>query len=225
MTVLAICRWIGLRTLRSPWTWALAALSALSWPLLETLAPISISSESGDLVALAYEFAFLGTLCGATLGLAAVGRVAPLLQRADAGTRTAVAGLCVAASGLLLALVAAAWPLLRGAVGEGGIAAGLLLAAAQVGALGAALSALPLSVAQRSLALWLLAWVVPAWVAPSNVPGHLACALFDVSATLRSPAEGWTPAALLARIGPMMGLYLAARLLAPPRGRRTARPT
>lgn len=225
MTALAISRWTLLRTWRSPWTWCLLALSALAWPLLEHLTPISVSSESGDLGVLAYEFAFLGALCGATLGLSSIGAIAPVLARADAGARTTATMLAVGLPAALLALVAAAWPWMRGAVGEGGIGLGLLLAAGRLGALGALLAALPLSASARSLLLWLLAWIVPAWVATSSLPGRWASALLDVSATLRTPPEGWSPASLLAGFGPMMGLYLAARLSASSRSAPSARPS
>ena len=217
MTVLAITRWILLRTLREPLAWGLAVVGALAWPALARLAPIGISSSEGGSLALVYEVAFIALLVGGTLGLSRAARVDPLLARATPRTRLAATAAVVATSATLWALLAGLPPFLLGVldpVGEGsGALLGLGLAALQLAALGAALAAAPLPAPARSLGLPLLAWWVPALLGTSLLARWTA-SLLDVQATLIPPPTGWSPAALATRIGPMMGLYLAALLLA-----------
>lgn len=212
MTSATIALWILLRTLRSPLGWGLFLLAALAWPLLLRWTWIGISTSESDAAALAYEFAFVGALLGAGLALAALERIAPLLRLAAArGRRHAqIAALVVSAT--LWALVPLAWPLVTGALGEGRIPllVGALLGALHLSVLGLLLLRAPVPAGTRSFVLVLLAWIVPALLDPGWAASRVLAPLLDAAGTLRPPVEGWSPAALIARLGPMMALALAA---------------
>lgn len=228
MTALAITRWILARSLRSPLAWVLLCLCAFAWPLLQRLTPIGITTASADASALAYEVAFLAALLGAVLGLRSLEGIESVLRRAASGQRWRAELTAVFVSAACWSLVACAWPLRFGGLGEGqrlALLVGLVLAAAQLAALTALLLRARVPLGVRSLGLLVLAWWIPSLLGTSSHLERWTSALLDVAATLRPPPEGWSPTALITRLGPMMGVSCAALWITGRRDRDTTQPS
>jgi hypothetical protein len=228
VTALAITRWILIRTLRSPLGWGLLCVSALAWPALQRFTPIGITTASEDGARLAYEVAFLAALVGALLGLRALESIQSVLQRAADFPRWRAELSALAVSSAGWALVACALPLFSGGMGEGrrpALLIGIGLASIHLAALGVLLLRARLPAGVRSLGLLLLAWWIPSILGTSSHLGRWTSALLDIAATLRPPPEGWSPTALAARLGPMMGLCLVAWWLTGTRDRESQSPS
>lgn len=228
VTALAITRWILLRIFRSPLGWGLAIVSALSWPSLQLFTPIGITTASADAAALAYEVAFLAALLGALLALHALEGIRSVLARAAAGPRWRAEFVALWVSSAGWAVLACAWPLAMGGVGEGhrrDLLLGLVLLAAHLAALGTLALRARVPVGVRSLGLLILAWWIPSLLGTSSHLERWTSALLDVAATLRPPSEGWSPTALIARLGPMMGVSCAALWLTRRRDHDTTHPS
>jgi len=228
MTALAITRWILMHTLRNPLGWGLLCVNALAWPALRHFTPIGITTASEDGASLVYEVAFLAALVGALLGLGALEAIRSVLQRAAAGPRLRAQFVALAVSSSGWALVACAFPLLAGGMGEGRrfrLLVGISLACLHLAALGVLLLRARVPAGVRSLGLLLLAWWVPTLLGTSSHLGSWTSALLDVAATLRPPSEGWSPTALAARLGPMISLCLVAWWLTGNRDREPQHPT
>lgn len=216
VTALVITRWILIRTLRSPLSWALLCFGGLFWPALARFTPVGITTASEDSAALVYEIAFLATLLGAVLGMHALGSIQTVLQRASPAARWRAEAVAIWTSAVCWAVLASAWPLRFGGVGEGlrlELVIALALGAAQLAALSTLLLGAQLPLAARSLGLFLLAWWIPSLLGTTTNIERWTSALLDVAANLRPPSEGWSPTALVSRLGPMIGLSAIAFLL------------
>ncbi|MCA8980565.1 MAG: hypothetical protein H6831_11955 [Planctomycetes bacterium] len=170
----------------------------------------------------------MGALLGAILGLSALEGIRGVLQRAASGPRWRAEAAALGVSSAGWALLACLWPLTVGGLGEGRrgpLLLGLLLVSAHLAALGSLLLRARVPLGARSLGLLILAWWIPSLLGTSSHFERWTSALLDAAATSRPPPEGWSPTALIARLGPMMGVSLVALWLTGRRERDTTRPS
>ncbi len=215
--ILLTLRWIVGHLLRQPLLWLLLGVSALLWLTATAITPIGLGLGSRGITPFVYEVAFIGSLAGGTLAVAALGRLRWAFQQGGPISTLVLPPLggfigALAPIGLILVTIllfsgqSAVHPTAL-------IGCGFL--ALHVGALAAVTLALPLQPTHASLLLPVLAWILPTLTLHASGFGGGLVRLLDVGQHLLPREEVIDRTQRLHDLVPIALLIIISLLLQP----------
>ncbi len=204
-------RWQLLASLRQPITWVALAAITLTWPTLNIVMGLGLTTASMVPNAALWQIGLVGLLGGCTLAMYRLCKHGWWAQRTTAWRRLPIEVATLFAQGMLFFAFATLPAVAMDSLASWGLAlATASLACLHAGLLGSILLAIssPWPPAARALSLPLMGWFLPGWLQGETFWERGVRQAFEIARYFEFPLHGNSPASLWwPALGTLAGLF------------------